>query len=182
MTNFREDAYADGSYEQLPCGSNTPTEVLVSIHPRLPASSLLLVKIAPYHAPPDRSSPPPAHHSPPSAYPHRRPTAPGPTAARPPSPPPSCARPRRSLAAPESAWSAVARPHRRLTSAARALLGRCRLLLYGTTGSTGEDIVVATYCLGSARRRPPRQWLPHDTPVLDLHCRPHFFFVHGLKH
>jgi hypothetical protein len=96
------------------------------------------------------------------------------TTARPPSPLPSHIR------------SCCRSPPPGLTAARRPPPGPCSV--EGAASSTAPlawlERTLPQQPIAPARpeRRSPRQWLPHDNPVPDLHFRPHFFFAHELKH
>jgi hypothetical protein len=106
------------------------------------------------------------------AAPHRRPPT---THHHPPSLPPGL--PHRRPATPESSWSTAARRPPPGPYSIEAAASSTASLAQPERTPPWQPIAS-----DRSERRPPRQRLPHDTLVPDLHCWPHFFFAHGLKH
>jgi hypothetical protein len=142
----------------------TPTEVLIPIHPVVTHAGFphCLVKI--------KIAPPPGHCSMPPSLPHRHPATL--TAAWPPSPPAG-----RALTAARPPPRAPGQLPPSPTTARRPHPALARSRLPPPLQRRRQPIASSR-----SERRPPQQRLPHDTPVPDLHWRPHFVFAHRLKH
>jgi hypothetical protein len=97
------------------------------------------------------------------------------TTTHPPSLPPGL--PHRRPATPESSWSTAARRPPPGPYSIEAAASSTASLAQPERTPPWQPIAS-----DRSERRPPRQRLPHDTLVPDLHCWPHFFFAHGLKH